>query len=89
LVIPISPLQATSYRNPDATPQRRGCELLNASGTAVVISRNTLTLGHEYRDSARTSQGNFECEFGLKLATTVETAQRERADAKQVAATLK
>jgi hypothetical protein len=65
-----------SYRNQDKTQERRGRELLDAYGAAILIPRYPLISGHKYLVSMRTSQGDFEWGFGLK-PTELETAQTE------------
>jgi hypothetical protein len=78
---------ASSYHNSDATQQKRGCELLDAYGAAILIPRVPLSFGHEYRVTMRTSRGRFEWSFRLKDAGEVETAQAQRTATRQVAAT--
>jgi hypothetical protein len=76
-----------SYRNPDATQQKCGRELLIAYGAVVLVPRYPLSFAHRYSVSMRTSRGSFEWAFSLKQTTPVETAQSERAAAKHAAAT--
>jgi hypothetical protein len=77
---------AASYRNSDATEQKRGHELLDAYGAVMLIPRKPLVLGRQYRVSMQTSQGNFEWAFRLGDAAEIETAQTHRAAIKQLAA---
>jgi hypothetical protein len=78
---------AVSYRNSDATQQKRGRELLNAYGAIVVIPREPLSYGHEYRITIETSRGRFEWTFGVTSRLEVEAVQVRRATIRQVPAT--
>jgi hypothetical protein len=77
---------AASYRNSNATQQKRGRELLNAYGALVLIPRKPLSSGHEYRVTVQTSQGRFEWGFGPNDAPNVKPARVRRAATKQVLA---
>jgi hypothetical protein len=75
-----------SYRNPDATQQRRGRELLNAYGAVVLIPHKPLSAGHQYQVMIQTSRASFEWAFRLRDAAGVATAQARRSEIRQVAA---
>ena len=67
--------------------QQRGRELLNAYGAIVVIPREPLSYGHEYRITIETSRGRFEWTFGVKSGVEVEAVQARPATIRQVPAT--
>jgi hypothetical protein len=74
---------AASYRNSDPTQQKRGRELLNAYGAILLIPRNPLSLGHQYRVTIQTSQGPFEWAFAVKGALEAATAEAKWMDCRQ------
>jgi hypothetical protein len=62
---------AVTYRNRDATQQRRGRELLKAYGAAVLVPRSPMLLGHQYRVDIDTSEGAFDWSFRLIRRSSV------------------
>jgi len=78
---------AISYRNSDATQQKRGRELLKAYGAIALIPREPLPFGHQYRVRIETSRGSFEWSFAVKSVVKDEPARIRRGTVRQVAAT--
>jgi hypothetical protein len=78
---------ALGYRNSNALQRKRGRELLNAYGAVVLIPRNPLLFGHQYRVTTQTSQGRLAWAFRVEEAADVGLPQAPRTAIRQVAAT--
>jgi hypothetical protein len=78
---------AFTYRNSDATQQKRGRELLKAYGAIALIPREPLLYGREYRVRVETSRGSFEWSFGVDSMVEVDAVRARQGTIRQVAAT--